>query len=236
MDVVIGGGSGIGAAVVPKLPGPVLVADLVGAEVTCDLTDPASIEALVARVDRLGALVVTAGVSPAQAPAATILDVDLAGTVRALDAFDGLIGDGTVVVLVASMAGHMATWPDETMAALDEPLTHDLSALTDDPASAYLMAKLGVIRLVRHRAVAYGRRGARIVSVSPGVVHTPMGDLELAAGTGAQGIVDGCALARPAAADEIASAIAFLCSPAASYVTGTDLVVDGGSLASLGMS
>ena len=79
MNIVIGGASGIGAATVPLLAGDTLVADLKGAAEFCDLTDRASIEALAAKVDRLDALVITAGVSPVQADAATVLDVDLAG-------------------------------------------------------------------------------------------------------------------------------------------------------------
>ena len=84
MNVVIGGGSGIGEAVTALLPGRTLVADRVGGDVECDLADQASIDAVTRQVDELDALVVTAGVSPAMADARTIFDVDLAGMARVL--------------------------------------------------------------------------------------------------------------------------------------------------------
>src|SRR4051794_14487023 len=107
MNVVIGGASGIGAAAVSRLEGPTLVADRAGGDVACDVTDAASLEALAARVDRLDALVITAGVSPTMADARTVLDIDLTGTARVLEAFDPLVADGSVAVCLASMAAHL---------------------------------------------------------------------------------------------------------------------------------
>ena len=234
MNVVIGGASGIGAATAAMLGGDTLVADRAGGHAFCDLTDRASLDVVAARVDRLDALVVTAGVSPAMADARTILDIDLAGMARVLDAFDSLIGEGSVVVCVASMAGHFGDFPPETLALLDDPLNDAVLALTDNPGFAYVLAKRGVIRMVRRLAGAYGRRGARIVSVSPGVIATPMGELEMASGTFSLELVKASALGRPGTAEELASAIVFLCSDAARFVTGVDLLVDGGAVAALG--
>jgi NAD(P)-dependent dehydrogenase (short-subunit alcohol dehydrogenase family) len=234
MNVVIGGASGIGAAVAEVLPGRTLVADRVGAEVLCDLTDPESLVALAGRVDRLDALVVTAGVSPAMADARTIFDIDLAGMARVLEAFDGLVTSGTVGVCVASMAGHLGVWPDETLAVLDDPLASPDAGLADNPGLAYALAKLGVIRLVRRKAGEWGRRGARILSLSPGVIDTPMGRRELSDSEGTASLADGSALGRLGRPEEIAAVIAFLCSDQASYMTGTDVLVDGGSVAAFG--
>jgi NAD(P)-dependent dehydrogenase (short-subunit alcohol dehydrogenase family) len=231
MNVVIGGASGIGAAVAAVLPGETLVADRVGAAVYCDLTDPASLCALSARVDKLDALVVTAGVSPAMADARTIFDVDLAGMARVLQAFDGLVATGSVAVCVASMAGQLGDWPPETLAVLDDPLTSPDANVTDDSPTAYVLAKLGVIRMVRREAPRWGRRGARIVSVSPGIVDTAMGTLELSATGGTAEILSACPLGRAGSPEEIASVIRFLCSEGASYITGTDVLVDGGTVA-----
>ena len=234
MNVVIGGASGIGAATAAMLGGDTLVADRAGGHVFCDLADRASLDGVAARVDRLDALVVTAGVSPAMADARTILDIDLAGMARVLDAFDSLIGEGSVVVCVASMAGHLGDLPAETLALLDDPLNDAVLALADDPGAAYVLAKRGVIRMVRRLAGAYGRRGARIVSVSPGVIATPMGELEMASGKFSLELVKASALGRAGTAEELASAIVFLCSDAARFVTGVDLLVDGGAVAALG--
>jgi NAD(P)-dependent dehydrogenase (short-subunit alcohol dehydrogenase family) len=234
MNVVIGGASGIGAAVAALLPGETLVADREGGAVRCDLTDPASLVGLAGKVDHLDALVVTAGVSPAMADARTIFDVDLAGMARVLQAFDPLVTAGSVAVCVASMAGHLGAWPAETLERLDDPLNTPEAGLTDDPGTAYVLAKLGVIRLVRRTAPEWGRRGARIVSVSPGVVETPMGRLELSSTEGTSEMATGCALGRIGRAEEVAAVVRFLCSEQASYLTGTDVLVDGGAVAVFG--
>lgn len=234
MNVVIGGMSGIGAAVVDLLDGPTLVADRTGGDVRCDLTDPASLASLVERIDRLDALVVTAGVSPSMGSATAILDIDLVGMARVLEAVDPLVERGTVAVCVASMAGHMLSLPDEVTEVLDRPLDRDaVLGLTDDPSMAYVYAKQGVIRLVRRTAVSWGRRGARVVSVSPGVVDTPMGATEMAAGNGTTEMAAASCLGRAGQPQELAAVIAFLCSEAASYITGTDVLVDGGTVAAV---
>jgi len=235
MNVVVGGASGIGAAAVRALVGTTLVADRAGGDVFCDLTDRASLDAVVAQVDRLDALVVTAGVSPAMADARTILDVDLTGMARVLDAFDPVIGEGTVVVCLASMAAHLgigAATP-EILAVLDDPMSPAVLTLSDNPGFAYMLAKIGVMRMVRRLAVPYGRRGARIVSVSPGVIATPMGEMEMAAGNGSLELVSASALGRPGQPEELAEVIAMLCSDAARFVTGTDILVDGGAVAAV---
>ncbi len=199
MNVVIGGASGIGAATAPLLVGTdvdrrpgrwrrVLRPHRSG--VARRRRD--------ARSTQLDALVITAGVSPVQVDAHTVLDIDLAGMARVLDAFDHLVGDGTAVVCIASMAAHLAIdhIPAEAFAVLDEPLDDAIFGLSDNPGMAYAMAKVGVQRLARRKALEWGPRGARCVSLSPGVIATPMGLAEMAAEGGA-GDLDEARCVRP---------------------------------------
>lgn len=235
MNVVIGGASGIGAATVPLLSGTTIVADLAGGDVVCDITDPGSVEALVAQVDKPDVLVVTAGVSPVQADARTVLDVDLRGVANVLAAFDPLVDSGTVAVCISSMAAHLAAdyLTEETLALLDDPTAEAVLDATDDPGMAYAIAKTGVQILVRRTATEWGPRGARCISVSPGVIDTPMGRAEIESGSGAADLLALGAFARAGQPEEIASVVAFLCSPAASFITGTDILVDGGVVAAV---
>ena len=236
MNVVIGGAAGIGAATAAALPGETLVADREGGDVACDVTDRASLDAVVERVDRLEALVLTAGLSPSSGDAAAIMAVNLVGAARVVEAFEPLAEEGSVAVLLASMAGHMAGGFDPaTLAALEDPDDPAVVGITDDPATAYVLSKYGVMRLVRRTAPTWGARRARIVSVSPGVVDTPMGRREAAAGNGTAEVAAGSALGRQGRPQELAAVIAFLCSGGASYVTGVDWPVDGGSLAAMGL-
>ena len=209
-----------------------------------DVSDAHSVEVLATVAGDLGRVETvahTAGLSPVQASVAAILEVDLLGTALMLDAFSTCVAYGGAGVFVASMAGTMfpvdsaleyllATTP--TGSLLDLPAL----AAIEDPGTAYGMAKRANQVRVRAASVAWGRRGARVNSISPGIISTPMGAAELAGPHG--GAMSGMLAASPAGrvgtAEDIASAAAFLVSPTSGFITGTDLLVDGGVVASLG--
>ncbi|MCF1593490.1 SDR family oxidoreductase [Streptomyces muensis] len=259
--VVVTGAGGMGTAVARRLgSGRTLVladasreqldrvVDALRAEgydargVLTDVSDRASVEKLArtaADAGRLTAVVHTAGVSAATASVRTILDVDLLGTVYVIEAFEKVAVRGTSLVCVASMAGHMAsisakdesdlaTAPAAELLALD-PVT----ALGDDAVAAYILAKRANLVRVQAAALAWSRRGARVNSISPGVIATAMAKAEADGESGEHMLkmIDACGAGRPGTPGEIADAVAFLTGPQAQYITGTDLLVDGGQAA-----
>jgi NAD(P)-dependent dehydrogenase (short-subunit alcohol dehydrogenase family) len=194
------------------------------------------IEALAERP--IGALIHTAGLSPTMADAERILEVNLGATARLVEAVRPRMAEGGCAVLISSMSAYMGV-PPEADAALRAPLppegTAGLRAFAATPQAAYPLSKLGVIRLVAREAGAFGARKARIVSISPGLIDTSMGRAEQAASPQVDAMLGRTPLSRFGHADEIASVAVFLCSPGASYVTGCDIKVDGGTLAALGL-
>ena len=254
MNVVIGAASGMGAAVASLLAprGPLLLADRdadrlieiaadLGSGVTamaCDITVPAQVDALRDAVGRLGSLVVTAGLSPSMAGGRRIYEVNLLGLERIVHAFEPVIGERSSAVLFASMAGHLFPPSDAVDALLDAPLSatffDDLAATgldVDNPDLAYAVSKRGVLRLVRRHAPAWGARGARLLSLSPGIVDTGMGRLEADRHPVMARMVASSALGRMGRPEEVAGIAAFLVSDAASFMTGSDVLVDGGAIA-----
>lgn len=234
-SVVIGAASGMGAAVAERLAklGSVVRADLRGADVVCDVTNDEQVRALVQPAD---ALVITAGLSPTMGDGRRIFDVNLVGTARVVDAFARVMRPGGMIVCFASIAGHMASPDEATRAALEEPLHPDFfdRVSTDDPGTAYSLSKWGVLRLVRREAARLGQQGVRIVSISPGIIDTPMGQREATAQPVMAEMSAALPLQRDGQADEVAAVAAFLVSPEASYITGTDIAVDGGFTSLLG--
>jgi NAD(P)-dependent dehydrogenase (short-subunit alcohol dehydrogenase family) len=208
-----------------------------------DVSDERSVFSLAETASDLGRVEVvvhTAGLSPVQAPVDAIWRVDLLGTALMLDAFGGVIAAGGAGVFIASMAGAMApqvpdleqrlaTTPSAALLGLSE-----LSAFSD-PGMAYGLAKRANQLRVRTAAKVWGQRGARVNSISPGIISTPMGNAELDGPHGEfmrQMIADS-PTGRVGTPEDIAAAVEFLVSTNSTFITGTDLLVDGGVVAGM---
>ena len=219
--------------------------------VVCDLTESASVEGLVEAVRSagpLGAVVHTAGVSPMMAGWRDVMEVDLVGTARLMEGLLPLVDSESVAVCIASIAAQLVPIDAELEVVLNQPLASDLferliavSGGEPDSGIAYAWAKRGVVGICERLAAAWGARGARIVSLSPGLIDTSMGRLELKENPAKDIFLERTPLVResaagqtlPGRAEDIASVVAFLCSDAASFVSGCDIRVDGGLVGAL---
>ncbi|MDT0568498.1 SDR family oxidoreductase [Streptomyces sp. DSM 3412] len=262
--VVIGSGS-IGLAIARRVgPGrTVLLADHSeqaataaaerlsgeGYDVTTRVTDvfeQGAVEALADAAAALGPVtqvVHTAGVSPTQATIERILHVDLLGTAFVLDAFARVIAPGGAGLVIASMAGHRESpYAPEIEHALATTETSQLLALpflqpdqVGTTVHAYALSKRANSLRVQTAAVAWGKRGARVNAVSPGVIITPLALDELSGPRGEwfEQVRKVSAAGRFGTPDEVADAAAFLLGRQAGFITGADLLMDGGVTAAL---
>ena len=208
----------------------------------CDMTDAGSVSELkefVAARGRLRTLAHVAALSPSMGDWRTLLSVNLIGATRIERMCFELAGQGTAAVFVSSLAAHRFDPPaDEVIDVLDDPLAPDcitrLEELVLDHVSvnAYRLSKFALNRMCRRRAVDWGSRGARIVSMSPGLIASPMGAQEFSSQSRQlkQELLRKTPLGREGTLTETADAIEFLASDRASFITGTDLLVDGGAV------
>jgi NAD(P)-dependent dehydrogenase (short-subunit alcohol dehydrogenase family) len=260
---VVTGAGGMGEAVARRLgPGRVLVLSDASEDRLADVSerlnaaghrlhsmradvssaaDVARLAATAAGLGAIRAVVHTAGVSPVQATPEQIVAVDVVGTARVLDAFEPYVEPGTVAVCIASMAGTMTALDPAVLELLAKTPTDQLSALEVldpvklDSGSAYGIAKRANQVRVETASLSWGRRGGRVVSLSPGVIATPMGRAELAGPFGdvMRAMVAQSGSGRVGTADDIAAVVEFLVGPGAAFITGTDLLVDGGVVAAM---
>jgi NAD(P)-dependent dehydrogenase (short-subunit alcohol dehydrogenase family) len=211
--------------------------------IRCDVTVAEDVDAVATKVAELGglrSLVHTVGLSPHMAEGRRVLEVDLIGTVRVVETLLPHAGAGTAAVCIASIAGY-AGLAHELDSLLDDPLAPGFVDAVEgalgqvlDPATAYVLAKRGVMRACERFASAWGERGARIVSIAPGLIDTEMGRLELEKDELLAAMAEMTPLKRPDSGSlpgrpaDVAALVAFLCSDDASFISGCDIRLDGG--------
>jgi NAD(P)-dependent dehydrogenase (short-subunit alcohol dehydrogenase family) len=177
------------------------------------------------------------------APPEKVLQVDLYGVALVFDVFEQVIAPGGCGIVISSMAGHMpAPLPPEQEHALTYTPTEELLALPflsadalRDSMQAYGIAKKANHLRVQAASLSWGERGARVNSISPGIIATPLAQHEMASESGPvyRAMIAASPSKRMASADEVASAAAYLMGPEASFITGSDLLIDGGVIAAM---
>ena len=206
-----------------------------------DVSARKSVQALVEKATTLGAitgLIHGAGVSPTQATPEVILHVDLYGTALVLEAFGNVIAEGGAGVVIASQSGHRlhALTPEQNKALALTP-TDELLALPmlqpdqiTDPLHAYQMSKRGNSLRVMAEAVRWGKRGARVNTISPGIIFTPLARDELKGprGDGYRRMIELSPAGRGGTPDEVGVVGALLMSRDGAFITGSDFLMDGG--------
>ena len=212
---------------------------------TVDISSRESIHRTVETATKLGevtGLIHAAGVSPSQASPSAILKVDLFGTAVLLEEFGNVIARGGSGVVIASQSGHrlgaltaeqdkaLATTPPEQLLSLPF-LQPDR---VEDTLHAYQLAKRGNSLRVMMEAVRWGKRGARVNTISPGIIITPLAKDELTGprGEGYRRMIEHCPVGRAGTPDEVGSVGALLMGPDGAFITGSDFLMDGGVTAS----
>lgn len=208
--------------------------------IAADISRPSDIEQVVSAAageQLIGAVIHCAGLSPQMADTRLIYEVNLLGTERLLQAVRPHIGAGSTAVCIASLGGHIAKHKGSPAIdkVLEQPLAEDFYQRLDDfeatagTKEAYSFSKRGVQMLVEKHAPDWGQAGARIVSISPGIIDTPMGRHELERQPVMAAMLEKSCIQRMGKASEIAEAAHFLCSGKAGFISGIDLLVDGGT-------
>ncbi|MDE7349474.1 MAG: SDR family oxidoreductase [Muribaculaceae bacterium] len=210
-----------------------------------DLSSRASIKRIIAEAQKYGditMLVNAAGVSPSQAPIEAILKVDLYGTAVLLEEVGKVIAEGGTGVTISSQSGHRmpALTPEQDRLLAITPTEELLSLPMLQPGNiknslhAYQMAKRCNVKRVMAEAVKWGERGARINSISPGIIVTPLAIDEFNGPRGDfyKNMFAKCPAGRPGTADEVANVAELLMRPQGAFITGADFLIDGGATAS----
>ncbi|MEW5289031.1 SDR family oxidoreductase [Erwinia papayae] len=210
-----------------------------------DVSSRASVQALAETASKTGpvtGVIHSAGVSPSQASPATILRVDLYGTAVILEEFGKVIAEGGSAIVIASQSGHrLPALPEEQNAALALTPVEELLALPflqkdtiTDSLLAYQYAKRGNALRVMAQTVEWSKRKARVNTISPGIIYTPLANDELTGprGAGYRDMLARSPAGRGGTPDEVAAVAALLMGPEGTFIAGSDILMDGGVTAS----
>lgn len=211
--------------------------------VVCDITSRDSVASLAQTVAERGGFRVlahVAGLSPSMADGRTIMAVNLVGAALMEQALLPLAAAGTAAIFISSLAAHTLVPDARVQPILDNPLApaflDELEAALDKeltPTLAYQLSKNTLNRLCQRSAWAWGEKRARILTISPGLISTPMGNLEFKNQPMKYDLLAKTPLQRQGNMHEIADALEFLASDQASFISGIDLLVDGGICAAM---
>jgi NAD(P)-dependent dehydrogenase (short-subunit alcohol dehydrogenase family) len=206
-----------------------------------DVSSKTSVHALVDTANKIGrikGLIHAAGISPSQATPIKILKVDLYGTAVVLEEFGNVIAEGGSAVVIASQSGHrLPALTSEQNKALATTPADELLALpflqpdqVTDSLHAYQLSKRGNSLRVMAEAVRWGKRGARVNTISPGIIITPLAKEELAGprGDGYRKMIQNSAVGRAGTPDEVGNVAALLMGTDGAFITGSDFLMDGG--------
>lgn len=213
--------------------------------VECDISSRDSIRNIIEVAQCYGEIayfINAAGVSPSQAPIETILKVDLYGTAVLLEEVGKVIKENGVGVTISSQSGHrmkqlgakideeLATTPTEELLNLEVLQPENI----DDTLHAYQLAKRCNVKRVMYEACRWGEKGARINSISPGIIVTPLAIDEFNGPRGDfyKNMFANCPSGRPGTADDVANVAELLMSDKGAFITGSDILADGGATAS----
>ena len=211
--------------------------------VAVDISSRESILNLVEHSQKFGAvknLINAAGVSPSQAPVSAILKVDLYGTAVLLEEFGKIISDGGSGVIISSQSGHrLGALSEEQNTALATSPTEKLLELDfikeiTDTLKAYQYSKRCNVLRVMYEATRWGKRGATVNSISPGIIITPLAADELKGprGEGYRNMLKASPVGRAGTPDEVGDLAEFLMSSRGRFISGADFLIDGGTTAS----
>jgi NAD(P)-dependent dehydrogenase (short-subunit alcohol dehydrogenase family) len=213
--------------------------------VEMDLSSRESIQSMIAEGEKYGDItdmVIAAGVSPSQAPVETILNVDLYGSAVMMEEVGKVIADGGSGIMISSQSGfrmpaltaeedeQLATTPTEELLGLDILQPENIK----DTLHAYQLAKRCNEKRVMAQAVEWGKRGARLNDIAPGIIVTPLAIDEFNGPRGDfyKNMFANCPAGRPGTADEVANVAELLMSERGAFITGSTILIDGGATAS----